>query len=460
MSGWRDADPRDLLSWAGWELSDAPFIAGVVDGWPGADGAFRDSLVASCRDGLREEVAALRGTVCPNDGGTGALVDEMRSLSRGVAPVLTSLGGVSRVGTAGWDGLLAQTRAVDAMVSGYVDAPRPVRTGVGGLDAVIGGGVYPGLNVLMAEPGAGKTALAVQMLAANAVHGGHSLMFSIEMPVWQVKMRVAAWLSEQRAMSAESRGGTRPYGLVRWSGASADGAWSSLDWGAASEACPVDADRVAGVLGPRPTSVPLAEAADRLRPLGLVGSLAALVATSPSDDTGRALADAEATVFPRMAVTHDERDVATIAAEIRRVAGDLGRAPLVCVDYLQLVRGSADAESMGETEVTKQVSGELARAAADTGAAIVCVTAKRKGGDGGMGDARGSGSIAYDAQSVMHLSPDRGEGSPADPWRRVTLSVSKNRSGPVVPSATLWFDGARNFFYAGDRPPGVGDPGF
>lgn len=50
------------------------------------------------------------------------------------------------------------------LVSDSVAAARPIPTGLDSLDAIIGGGLVPGVYVVAGDPGAGKTALAVQTL--------------------------------------------------------------------------------------------------------------------------------------------------------------------------------------------------------------------------------------------------------------------------------------------------------
>ena len=53
---------------------------------------------------------------------------------------------------------------LQSLVSQAVRAARPTPTGIDSLDAILGGGLVPGVYVVAGDPGAGKTALAVQML--------------------------------------------------------------------------------------------------------------------------------------------------------------------------------------------------------------------------------------------------------------------------------------------------------
>lgn len=351
-------------------------------------------------------------------------------------------------GTLSWSQLVGCTMSEDAAMSGYIDAPRPVRTRLGSLDSWLGGGLYPGVNVLMASPGAGKTAFAVQVLATNAWHGGDGVMFSLEMPVTQVKMRVASWLSVNDMT-------LRP---VPWNGTQivAARSWAALDWPFVAGQLPREARLLEAALGADPTSAPLTEAVDAMR--GVPGGLGAVRAAMDvgGDATLDALRDAQDNVFPHMAVTSRFRTAEAICAEVGRVASELPRPPLVVVDYLQIVEAAREVSGLGETEATKDASDRLAAAARDTGCPILCVVAKRKGADGGMESARGSSAIAYNAQSVMHIDVDRERARArpdGDPWRPVTLSISKNRSGQTSEGVPLWFDGAHNEFSDGDEPP-------
>ena len=54
--------------------------------------------------------------------------------------------------------------SLNELVRGAVQAATPMPTGIDALDAILGGGLVPGVSVLAGDPGAGKTALAVQML--------------------------------------------------------------------------------------------------------------------------------------------------------------------------------------------------------------------------------------------------------------------------------------------------------
>ena len=68
----------------------------------------------------------------------------------------------------------------------------PLKTGIAALDDVLGGGIYPGLFVLSADPGAGKTAIALQIADHIASEGQPILYFSLEMSRLEMTCRSLA----------------------------------------------------------------------------------------------------------------------------------------------------------------------------------------------------------------------------------------------------------------------------
>jgi len=71
------------------------------------------------------------------------------------------------------------------------DGARPVPTGLGEVDRVLGGGLVPGsATLLFGEPGTGKSTLLLQVLAAAAV-GEAALLVSAEESAAQVRARAA-----------------------------------------------------------------------------------------------------------------------------------------------------------------------------------------------------------------------------------------------------------------------------
>jgi DNA repair protein RadA/Sms len=71
-----------------------------------------------------------------------------------------------------------------------VERSRPVPTGVGELDRVLGGGLVPGsVTLIGGEPGIGKSTLVLQALAALAGRGATVLLVTAEESARQVRLR-------------------------------------------------------------------------------------------------------------------------------------------------------------------------------------------------------------------------------------------------------------------------------
>lgn len=423
-------------------------VADALQGEVLLDGSGRREFASMLPDDLRDAVLEALPAARPR-GDVASLVREMegyRDRMSSWAEESTSASPADRGdGTVSFADLVSETLADDAIVTGYVDAPRPAETHMHALDAWLGGGLYPGVNVIMASPGAGKTAFAVQTLAMNALEGRDCVMFSLEMPVDQVKMRVTSMLSV-------TTDGLEPVGWNATQMVAAKSWLSRVSWPDARASLPREAALIERACGcGEPPDVPLADVADAVR--GVPGGLAAVtrVLEAAGDPTVRAYRQAQSRVFPHMAVTSRFRTAEAICAEVARVAETTPRPPLVVLDYLQVVDASAEAARLGEVEATKDVSKRLAACARDTGCPILCITAKRKGGDSGMESVRGSSGIAYDAQAVLCLDEDQDPTRRADGARSglrpVLLSISKNRFGQTTDEGVpLWFDGAHNSF--------------
>lgn len=71
-----------------------------------------------------------------------------------------------------------------------VDLPRRIQTGIGELDAVLGGGIVPGSVLLITgEPGIGKSTLLIQAVSAIATKGAKTAYISGEEAADQVRLR-------------------------------------------------------------------------------------------------------------------------------------------------------------------------------------------------------------------------------------------------------------------------------
>lgn len=256
----------------------------------------------------------------------------------------------------------------------YLDAPQPVPTGIGFVDAVTNGGLRPGLHLLAGGTGAGKSAFSLCVAARMAAAGTRVLYVTLEMSRGQCYSRLASLRSTGSDMD--------PF---RWS-----------DW-----------ERMAR------------EAKGRL------GS---------GDDTPDAAQLALRAVFrdwPGLVVAHDSRlrDAGELYEEVADASASGCGA--VFVDYLQLV---GDQGASSEYERVSSVSGGLAAVAVDCGIPVLAISsvsrAKSKSAVLDQAAFKGSGNLEYDAVSAWALcNPgDNGDGT-----RSIDLVCTKNRFGPFDP---------------------------
>lgn len=108
-----------------------------------------------------------------------------------------------RIGTALADTRRAAAGAVSADVPALVDRywarkrgeERPIRTPWPNVDAVLGGGLWPGMYVVVGGTGAGKTQWAVQVATEAAVAGLSGLYLALELSRLDICARVAGTLA-------------------------------------------------------------------------------------------------------------------------------------------------------------------------------------------------------------------------------------------------------------------------
>ncbi len=254
---------------------------------------------------------------------------------------------------------------------------RPVgSTGLSSLDAVLGGGLYPEVYVLAAEPGAGKTTLALQVADYVARFGSRKVVFlSMEMSAAQI---VGKSISR---ISAQGHG------------------WPPLT------------------------------ARDVMR-MGS-GDPGKLDAIEKAVETYREeVAPGIATIDSKMAVG----DIASLYAS----AFDPGEPKPVCVvDYLQIMPDDGSPNATDYQHHTANMRG-LCAIARDHRTPVLAISSKnrQKRGSKDLGALTGSSDIEYGASVVMFLSVDGGsEDEAAENAKRdsrpVTLSVRKNRFGRV-----------------------------
>lgn len=85
-------------------------------------------------------------------------------------------------------------------ILGEMAATKPCgSTGIVPLDEMLGGGLWPDVHVLAAEPGAGKTTLALQVADWTARHGSRKVVFaSMEMSAAQVLAKSISRLASEQ----------------------------------------------------------------------------------------------------------------------------------------------------------------------------------------------------------------------------------------------------------------------
>lgn len=268
-------------------------------------------------------------------------------------------------------------------------AQEALPTGIASLDEALGGGLYPGLSILGAPSGCGKTALALQV-AENAAANGTPILFAT---------------LEQPAHELVARGVARRCGLL---------------------GAPIGARRS---MDPGTLQGMEAEAFDR--------ALAAYV-----EEVGAGMA-----FMDRPGAFSAEE----VADEARALARSSGRAPLVVVDYLQLLaaeRGEVERQTVTRSVIAlKGISKELA-------CPVLAISSLNRGGyrSAAMDAFKESGSVEYTADLLLALSEHtgRGEKRPGrDAARVVDVCILKNRFGPAGGAAdpiSLAFEPASGHF--------------
>ena len=282
-------------------------------------------------------------------------------------------------------------RSDERMLTGRNAAGRVWKTGFGGLDPLIGGGMRAGSLLLLAGPqGLGKSTFALQIARNNAMAGRPVVYFSYEHDAEDITQKLIALEAGELDESDQLR-----INDVR---AAFDDLWvSSLE--RRMEALP------SGV-----------EALEK------IASYSEYLFVHRSTGT--------------------RTDLAAITAAVEAVRDHVGMVPLVVVDYLQKVRSSHPSGD-DDARTTEVVEG-LKDLAIDIGAPILAIAAADKsalvsGKRMRASHLRGSSSLAYEADVVMvlnnkfdivarhHLTYDLNN---AERFRDyAVLTVEKNRFG-------------------------------
>lgn len=289
----------------------------------------------------------------------------------------------------------------DLLQRGYLDAPLPVPTGIGPLDAVLSGGMRCGLHTLGGEPGAGKSALSLFIAMQAALRGANAFFVSLEMQRVQCVARCASLLSLS--------GVRTPF---RWA-----------DW----EELGREARRGRDSASRAGTLRAFVDGFTRSDPVA--SAVYALKEACP----GLCIADA-----PEL---HDLRE---LGRAVERAAGC--GASLVVVDYLQNV---STGEQQTEYDRISGISRALNALGNCHGIPVLALSSMNRQSNAktapDMHGLRGSGQLEYDSVSSWVILKD-GDPRP-DGSQPVALHVVKNRFGPSGAEPLRFdFDGAHNNF--------------
>lgn len=158
-------------------------------------------------------------------------------------------------------------------------------------------------------------------------------------------------------------------------------------------------------------------------------------------------------IAPRMYVVDGPLDMRDIERHVSAVADAHGRAPVVGVDYVQIVSLPPEMQSSDERAAIRLVFGELRRLVSRHGCPVLAVSSiNRTGYDKssvGLDNLGGCSYIEYGADAVLSLTAEKGRPERpeevAEAGRPVVLAALKNRYG-ARGSVALDFDAPHSAF--------------
>lgn len=280
---------------------------------------------------------------------------------------------------------------LDGILSSMASMKPTGSTGIASLDAILGGGLYPEVYVLAAEPGAGKTTLALQIADYVACYGSRKVVFlSMEMSVAQLLAKSLSRLSAERRMDGR----------------------------------PLTA-RESMRMGGDPARLAVFERAVEAYRIEIAPNAATIDAKTSVDD---------------------------VAALYETGFDPCEPKPVLVVDYLQIMPDGANPSATDYQHHTANMRG-LCEIAKRNRTPVIAISSKnrQKRGSRSLDALTGSSDIEYGASVVMFLSVD-GESEEAVEdnsnldARPVTLSVRKNRFGRVG-DVPLVFKASENRFF-------------
>lgn len=313
-----------------------------------------------------------------------------------------------------WDALRDESGVFEFECEYVLQRP-PAPTGIGSLDAKLGGGLHSGTyTIIGGDPGSGKTAIACKACYTLASLGMFPIFYSFEMTKMQLVSRLLS-------VHTRMRGNRERLETVKWANL--------------RDSLLIDPDELKRV----------ADSDSRTQ----YEAVMRYVSAHRTDDSVlRAWYDFRDTVYPRMVVRDDMQDIQQVSDEIEALCAT-GLRPAVVVDYLQLAAvGDGD-----EYRLVTDASHVLQRLAKKHDLYVLLVSALRnlnkaeRDDDPQLSQFRGSGHVGYDAGAaiVLRRGDEQVHHAGVGICQRVTAHIIKNRFGETG-SVDLDFNGAYNVF--------------
>lgn len=313
-----------------------------------------------------------------------------------------------------WDALRDESGVFEFECEYVLQRP-PAPTGIGSLDAKLGGGLHSGTyTIIGGDPGSGKTAIACKACYTLASLGMFPIFYSFEMTKMQLVSRLLS-------VHTRMRGNRERLETVKWANL--------------RDSLLIDPDELKRV----------ADSDSRTQ----YEAVMRYVSAHRTDDSVlRAWYDFRDTVYPRMIVRDDVQDIAQVASEVSALC-ESGLHPCIIVDYLQL----AAAGDKDEYQLVTSASHVLQKMAKRLNIPVLLVSSLRnlnkseRDDEPQLSQFRGSGHVGYDAGAAIVLRKSGGLVSHKGVGlcQRITAHVIKNRFGEVG-EVDLDFNGALNVF--------------
>lgn len=280
----------------------------------------------------------------------------------------------------------------------YSQMREPFETGITQLDRMLGGGFSGGAYVLMAAPGAGKSAFAVYMALRGALAEQKTAVISLEMPAAQVIWRMASCFAK-----VHDRDNLMPLTPFHWSD---------------------------------------------VRRMKIEANKRGDLSTNAFEKAAMML---QMTAGDRLLITEEPwaHEIAGLIDCIREAA-QMG-CSFIVVDYLQQIKGSGRTDTIFER--TSEVMGAIKDVANELDVSVLLIASLNREGATAkavtMHSGSGGASIEYDAVGVLSLQTVEEESTPER--RIVRLTLLKNRNGIAGSSVDLVYRPEFNLFAEKDK---------